>query len=172
MEKLFENKTTYNQDTYIDFLKFHNKTYNLSYILYTVFWALLLILCIYLSFGSKNRIQGVVLTIILICFVFYRLYHPRMIVNKEIKSEKISTNNTNTFSFFDKSFEVKNNNGSFIYKYFMLYKVFETSDFFYLYVTRENAFLISKNTFSLGTPEDFSKFIKKKCKFKYKKGVR
>ena len=80
MEKLFENKTTYNQDTYIDFLKFHNKTYNLSYILYTVFWALLLILCIYLSFGSKNRIQGVVLTIILICFVFYRLYHPRMIV--------------------------------------------------------------------------------------------
>lgn len=58
--------------------------------------------------------------------------------------------------------------GSFRYKYFMLHKVYETSDFFYLYVTRENAFLISKNTFSLGNKEDFSKFLKNKCKLKYR----
>ena len=50
----------------------------------------------------------------------------------------------------------------------MLHKVYETSDFFYLYVTRENAFLISKNTFSLGNKEDFSKFLKNKCKLKYR----
>ncbi len=169
MKKLFENKTTYSQDTYITFLKFHNKTYNFSYMLYTIFWCALLFLCLYLSFGSGNRIQGVVLTIILICFIFYRLFRPKMIVDKEMKSEKVSTNNTNTFSFYDKNFEVQNNNGSFKYKYFMLRRVFETNDFFYLYVTKENAFLISKNTFSLGTPEDFSKFIKNKCNIRYSK---
>ena len=169
MKKLFENKTTYNQDTYIDFLKFHNKTYNFSYVLYTIAWSALLILCIYLSFGSYNRIQGVILTVALIIFIFYRIIHPRMVVNKELESDKISTNNTNTFSFYEKTFEVENKNGSFIYRYFMLHKVFETADFFYLYVSRENAFLISKNTFSVGTAEEFSKFLRNKFKFKYKR---
>lgn len=169
MKKLFENKTTYNQDTYIDFLKFHNKTYNFSYVLYTIAWSALLILCIYLSFGSYNRIQGVILTVALIIFVFYRIIHPRMVVNKELESDKISTNNTNTFSFYEKTFEVENKNGSFIYRYFMLHKIFETADFFYLYVSRENAFLISKKTFSIGTSEEFSKFLRNKFKFKYKR---
>lgn len=169
MKKLFENSTTYHQDTYVEFLKFHNKTYNPFYIAYTIFWSLLFLLCIYLSFTSNNRLQGVILTIVLICFISYRLYRPKMIVDKEINSDKFTTNNTNTFSFFDKNFEVKNLNGKFNYKYLMLHKVFETSDFFYLYVNRENAFLISKSTFSLGTSKDFSKFISNKCKLKFKK---
>ena len=168
MEKLFENKTTYDKDTYIEFLKFHNKTYNFSYMAYTVFWSFLFILSIYLSFSSQNRLQGVLLTIVLICFVFYRVYRPKRIVDKEMKSDKVSTNNTNTFSFFEKNFEIMNNNGSFTYRYFMLHKVFETSDFFYLYVTKENAFLVAKDSFTFGTAEDFSKFIKNKCKLKYK----
>ena len=36
------------------------------------------------------------------------------------------------------------------------------------YVTKENAFIISKKTFSFGTAEDFSTFIKNKCKMKFK----
>lgn len=110
MDKLFENKTTYSKDTYIKFLEFHNKTFNFSYMLYTVFWSLLLILCIYLSFGSNKRLQGVILTIGLICFIFYRLFRPKAIVDKELKSDKITDNNTNTFSFYDNHFEVENNN--------------------------------------------------------------
>ena len=168
MEKLFENKTTYTKKIYFDFLEFHNKKHNFSYMLYTVVWSMVLLLCIYLAFASHNRIQGVIVTIILAGFILYRICRPKRVVDKELNSDKISTNNTNTFSFFDKNFEVKNNNGSFIYKYFMLRKIFETDDYFYLYVTRENAFLISKNTFSLGTSEDFSKFMKKKCGFKFK----
>ncbi len=169
MEKLFENKTTYTQDIYLDFLKFHNKKFNFSYMLYTIVWSMILLLCIYLAFASGNRIQGVIITMILAGFILYRIVHPKRIVERELDSDKISTNNTNTFSFFDKNFEIKNNNGSFMYKYFMLKKIFETDDYFYLYVTRENAFLLSKKTFSLGSPQDFSKFMKKKCGFKFKK---
>ncbi len=110
MDKLFENKTTYNKDVYIEFLKFHNKTFNFSYTLYTIFWIFLLALCIYLSFGSNRRFQGVVLTIALACFIIYRFYHPKSIVNKELKSDKIADNSTNTFSFYDNNFEVENNN--------------------------------------------------------------
>lgn len=169
MEKLFENKTTYNKDTYLMFLKFHAKTYNLTYILYTVFWIALLLLCIYLSFSNNSRIQGVILTIALLVFIFYRFYHPKMLVKKDLESDKISDNNINDFTFFSKNFTIQNKNGSFYYRYFMLRKVFETEDFFYLYVTKENAFILDKSTFSLGTTEEFSKFIKDKCKLKYKK---
>lgn len=169
MEKLFENKTTYTQETYVEFLKFHNKTYNLSYMLYTVFWIALLLLSIYLSFAGNMRTQGVLLTIVLIGFVFYRIYRPKMIVDKEMKSEKVSDNNTNTFNFYDKNFVVENNNGSFTYKYILLRKVFETKTFFYLYVTKEDAFLVAKDSFTVGTSEGFSDFIKKKCSLKYRK---
>ena len=44
-----------------------------------------------------------------------------------------------------------------------LFKVFETKDYFYLYIDDENAVLVSKNGFKLGTAEEFSEFIKKKC---------
>lgn len=169
MKELFKNSTTYTQDIYIEFLKFHNKTHNFAYTLYTIAWSAFFILCIYIAFDSELRLQGVLFTIILIAFIVYRLYHPKMVVDMEVKSDKISTNNTNTFTFFDKNFEVKNNNGSFIYRYIMLRKVFETRDYFYLYVTKENAFLISKKTFSLGSSEDFSKFISSKCKFRFRR---
>ena len=169
MEKLFENKTTYTTEMYVEFLKFHNKKYNPSYIAYTVFWAFLFVLCIMLSFNSGNRLQGVVMTIVLICFLIYRFVRPQVIVNREMNSDKLSEQVTNTFSFYDKNFRVKNANGKFDYKYSSLRKIFETDTFFYLYVTRENAFLISKAAFSLGTPDSFSKFIKSKCGFKFKK---
>ena len=136
--------------------------------IYTIFWSLVFILCIYLSFSTDSRLQGVILTIVLICFILYRIYRPKIIVNKETKSDKLSTNNVNTFTFYEKNFKIENANGSFNFRYFMLHRIFETDDFFYLYVNKENAFLVSKKTFSYGTSKDFSEFIKRKCKFKYR----
>lgn len=166
IKKLFINKTTYTPEVYSNFLEFHNKTYNFSYILYTVFWTILLLFCIILAFGSSLRLQGVIISGILVCFIIYRIVRPKLIVNNELKSDKFSENNINTFTFYDKEFHISNKNGSFNYKYILIRKVFETSDYFYLYVSKENAFLVDKNTFSLGNSEDFGKFIKSKCRYK------
>ena len=168
MEKLFENKTTYTKDTYMEFLRFHTRIFNAPYMAYTIFWSAVFMLCIYLSFSIGNRLQGVLITIILIGFVLYRVYRPKRVVDKELESDKISSNNINTFSFYNGNFTVENKNGSFSFRYFMLYRVFETDKYFYLYVNKENAFLLSKKTFSKGTAEEFSEFIKKKCRFKYR----
>ncbi len=105
---------------------------------------------------------------VLVCFLIYRIGRPRFIVNKELESDKLENNLTNKFSFFDKYFEVENPNGKFNYKYSMIYRAFDKEDCFYLYITKENAFLLSKNTFSLGNANDFSSFIKSKCHSKYK----
>ena len=61
--KLFVNKTTNTKEAYIEFLKFHGKTFNLAYIAYTVLWTFLFILCIILAFSSGARLQGVGMTI-------------------------------------------------------------------------------------------------------------
>ena len=167
-EKLFENKTTYTKEMYIDFLKFHNKKYNFTYLAYTVIWFIILFACIVYSISSNLRLQAIVITIILLSFVIYRFARPKIIVDKELKSEKISDNNTNLFTFYKNYMRIQNKNGKFDYKYLMIRKAFETEDSFYLYVSKENAFLISKNTFSLGTAEDFSKFAKSKFGIKYK----
>lgn len=165
---LFKNSTIYTQDTYFDFLRFHKKTYMFAYILYTIAWILLLLLCIYLSFGSNSPIQGILLILVLIGFVAYRVLRPRYMLNKELNSDNVSDENINTFNFYDSHFVLENNDGSFSYRYLMLHKIFETNDYFYLYTTKENAFILSKNTFSIGTPKEFSSFIKKHCLFKYK----
>ena len=91
-----------------------------------------------------------------------------MIVDNEISSDKFGDNNTNTFSFYEKDFEVLNKNGKYTYKYFMIYKIFETHNFYYIYISKENAFLVSKHAFSIGNEVDFSSFMKSKCHFKYK----
>lgn len=166
--KLFINKTTNTQNAYMKFLQFHSKTHNLPYILYTIFWAFLFTVCIIIAFRGGARLQGVLLTFVLICFISYRLFKPKMIVNNELKSDKVSDKSTNKYTFYEKYFEIKNKNGIFNYKYFMLHKIFETPEYFYLYVSKENAFLVAKNTFSLGTSKDFSSFMKRKCKFRYK----
>lgn len=168
MKKLFKNKTTYSKETYMSFLAFHAKVYNLRYTLYTVFWGLVFLLCIFLSFRIKNTLQGISIIFILIGFVAFRIYKPKIVAQKELKSDKISNNNINTFSFFDNHFEIKNNNGTFDFRYFKLHKIFETKDFFYLYANNEDAFILSKDGFISGTKEDFSTFIKNKCRFKYK----
>lgn len=168
MEKLFENKTTYSEDVYMEFVEFHNKTHNLSYIAYTVFWSAVFALCMYLAFSIGNIYQGTLVTVILIGFLLYRIFRPNFLVKKELKSDKIANNNTNIFSFFEKNFKVQNGKGNFDFKYLLLYKVYETSDYFYLYVNRENAFLVSKKSFTMGTSKDFSNFIKNKCKLKYR----
>ena len=53
--------------------------------------------------------------------------------------------------------------------YWKLYKIFENEDYFYLYLDKTHAFLLSKQGFDIGTPEEFREFIKKKCIFKFRK---
>ena len=87
--KIFINKTTNTEEAYMDFLSFHSKTFNLIYLSYTVFWAFLFLLCIILAFGSGLRLQGVTFTILLITFILYRIIRPKLVTNKELKSDKI-----------------------------------------------------------------------------------
>ena len=97
----------------------------------------------------------------------WRFFRPAFTVNKELKSDKIAKEKKFKFIFYKNHFEIHDKKDIFKIYYFKLRKVFETDDFFYLYIDKEHSFLVIKSGFTVGSESEFSEFIKKKCWLKY-----
>ena len=169
MSPIFKNITTYSSKEYKEFLEFHGKKHKVSYLSFTFAFCAFLILCSIVQFSSENVVLGILFILCLLAFLAYQIIHPFYLVRKEIKSGKISNNAQNTFSFFDKTFKVRSKDSITKLKYSQLCKAYETDTFFYLYIDSTYAFLISKKGFIIGNEKQFSRFLKKKIWFKYKK---
>lgn len=165
MNPLFKNITTYDSKNYNQFLEFHKKNFSFSYNFFNIILLIMLLYFIIMNIIEK-AFPFVLLFVGLIIFLFLiRIYIP---MKRHEKTEAKYNNNqedTFTFSFYKYYFTVSDKT----FYYFKLYKTFETEDYFYLYLDDENAVLISKSGFEIGSSEEFSKFIKKKCFFKYHK---
>ncbi len=168
MKVLFKNKTRYSREIYKEFLEFHQEKYGTSYYIYTIGVILALLFCIVMQFKSANYLVGLLTTIILLAFVFWRFHHPVKIVQKELKSKKIETEQEFTFKFYEKNFLIYSQKVNSKVYYWQLKKVFDTNDYFYLYIDKTHAFLISKVGFEIGNSEEFKEFMKRKCRFKYR----
>lgn len=165
MKPLFKNITKYNSKNYEQFIKFHGEKFNFSYNMYTIIMSVLLIYCIILNISQKEIWLILLFLALLILLFLIRMYFPMKRYQKTKK--KYSKNKEISISFtfykFYFSFEEKT------ITYSKIYRVYETKDYFYLYLDDENAVLVSKSGFKLGSVEEFRKFIKKKCFFKYRK---
>ena len=163
-EILFKNVTRYNTKNYNQFIEFHNKKYSFSNNCYTIIMAILLIYCIILNIKQKNIPFILLFIALLIVFFAWKIYFPMKRYQKTKKNLSTVKETGFTFSFYDLYFLLDKKT---IY-YFKLYRVFETKDYFYLYINPDYAMLVSKKGFEIGTAEEFSTFIKKKCLFKYR----
>ena len=165
MKPLFTNTTKYNKNNYEQFLEFHNKKFSFSYNFYTIIMTVLLIICMILNILEKNILFILMFLGILIVFLLYRLYFPLKRLQKTQKQYQKNKELVCEYSFYKWYFTLNDKT----FYYFKLYKVFETKDYFYLYINDEHAALVSKNSFKTGNQKDFTEFIKKKCLFKYRK---
>lgn len=168
MEILFKNTTTLNTDEYVELINFHGKKNNLKYYLYTATMGLILIIGIAYQIYFKNYVSLTLLALIFIGFLAYRLIEPYKKTEKEMNGEKIQGNLVNTYIFYDKNFVVKNKYGKDTLKYRKLFKVYENDNVFYIYISKEDVFIVEKDKFDIGNPEDFKKFISKKVGHKFK----
>lgn len=169
MKILFKNTTTYNKEIYNEFLNFYNKKYHFLYTLYTALVIAIFLFCLGVQVKAHNYTLAIIFCCTLTVFFLWRYLHPFSIVKNELKSDKIVEHKKFSFVFYEKKFKTRDNINYSVNKYYKLHRVFETEDFFYLYMDKIHALVLDKNGFTIGTPEDFSLFIKKKCKFKYKK---
>lgn len=164
MNPLFKNTTKYTEKSYQQFVNFHSNKFNLSYNSYTIIMIILIIYCIFYSIVQKTFLLSLLFIAMLIGYIIIRIYIP---IRNYTKTKDKYENKSSyfTFNFYKFFFEIDKTR---VY-YFKLHKVFETQDYFYLYLDEDTAFLVSKSGFKIGTPKDFSEFIKKKCMFKYSK---
>lgn len=165
MKLLFENTTIYTPKSYKEFLRFHNNKYGNIHIIFTFLFSVLFLYCSIMNIIQNNIGISLFYIAIFIVFLIYRIYVPIYKFKKTLMSQKDKKENTFRFKFYDKYFTV---NDIKIY-YIELHKIFETKNFYYLYLNTEKAALVNKNGFKIGNPNDFSEFIKKKGIFKYKK---
>ena len=167
MKILFKNKTKYTTSIYNEYLNFHQNKFGFPYDAYTMFIVILLVVCIFLQIKYEYWYLAIIFLLILIGFIYYRFFYPVKKISNEVHSEKFEEEKEFTFVFFEKHFEIRDK----IYKeksdYYKLKHIYETPDFFYLYIDKNHAYLLNKSGFTVGTSEEFSKFIKKKCFFKY-----
>lgn len=166
-EILFKNTTKYNSKNYNQFIEFHNKKYALSNNFYTIIMTILLVYCIILNIKKLNILFIFLFISLLIGFLLWRIYFPMKKYQKTQKKLSNIKEARYTFSFYNLYFLLDKK----VIYYFKLYKVFETIDYFYLYINPDYAMLVSKSGFELGSAEDFSKFIREKCLFKYRKTI-
>lgn len=147
LKELFLNKTTYPQELYSQFIKFHNKTYHFSYKSFTIIILGFLLLCLVLQFINHYYVLVCLLTIITISFLLWRIFHPISLVQKEFTSDKIKNNKIFTFKFYDKYFEILDDLQYSKLKYYNIYKVYETNNFFYIYIDKTHALILKKENF-------------------------
>lgn len=165
MKPLFKNTTKYNSKNYNEFINFHSKKFNFSYNAYTLIMCILLLYCIILNIFQKDIWLILLFSILFALMILFRLYLPMKRYQKNKKMYSKDKQLSITFTFYPFYFSI----GKKFYPYMRLYKVFETKDYFYLYINEDVAALVSKTGFNLGTSDKFSEFIKKKCFFKYRK---
>ena len=169
MNILFENKTKYTKEVYDAFLEFHSNKYHFSYLTYNVIIIGLILFCIALQVRYHNFTLAIIFCSILTGFFLWRYLRPASEITKEYQSDKFQKEQVFTFKFYQNFFTCEYGKQISKINYWSLHKVFETSDFFYLYIDKTHAFLLSKPSFSGNKSSDFSNFIHKKCYFRYKK---
>lgn len=169
MKILFKNRTKYTKSTYQEFLNFHQEKYGPKYQFYTAIILILIFFCFAMQVKYHKYTLAILFACSLTAFFLWRFFHPLKQIKKEMESEKITKEKEFSFRFFEKHFEISDKQKIEKMKYYKLLRVFETKTFFYLYIDKNHAFLLSKNSFVIGSPEEFSKFIKKKCPFHFKK---
>ena len=167
MKPLFKNITIYNSKNYNQFIKFHGDKFNFSYNAYTLVMLALILYCVILNIIELNIFLMLLFLAMFAFIILFRIYLPGKRYQKTKKKFAENKETSVTIDFFTFYFKVEQK----AYPYLKLYKVFETKDYFYLYIDEENAVLVNKNGFKLGTAEEFTDFIKKKCLFKYSKQV-
>lgn len=160
LKALFKNKTAYSKEIYDRFLEFHRNKFGFKYKLYNIIVIGIILACIVYSVGYKAYTTSVVFCIILVIFIIWRFLKPVAEVAKDYNSDKVKKSTIYTFNFYDKYFTVQDKKTVSKIKYYKLYRLFQTKDFFYLYIDKSHAFLIDKSGFFKGNSVDFYKFIK------------
>lgn len=170
MELLFENKTECTDKEYEKYLQIYQKEYAVQERLNTIIYFIFLIFCIIFAINEKQIALGIGLIVIMIIFIWYKFIRPYKLLQKTQKKTTLEQYICH-YKFYKNNFTVNAPEGTATIFYFKLYKVIETNTNFYIFISKENGFILSKEGFTKGKTKEFSNFISKKTMLKYKNRI-
>lgn len=176
MDQLFEARTKSTERTYIEtiyrnFFKFH--TWNQlklkwAYAFLVALGAIIYIVCaIVLVMGSTDYLT-IGCAIFLATFLIIYPWFAHMLPYRMWKSSYKSWGLTNIFSFYSDYLEVSNQQQKSKIYYHQFFRIYETTDYFYLYLNKMSALIIAKESITLGSPEELRAFLQQKLGAEYK----
>lgn len=161
MKVLFKNTTKYDKENCNNFVNFHSNKYGKKELVKFIIMAIVFIYILIFNIIYKNWyffcVGAIVITLI------YLINKKRNTKQKKTK-KKIKQY---TFYFYDRYIKIRYRRQFDRMLYFQIKKIFETEENFFLYTDDKHSLILDKDGFEIGSVEEFSKFIKKKCPFKY-----
>lgn len=161
-------KTTYNYEVYRDFQRFNifkgkNSANGKVWILIISFVGIAVSIFNLIAFGSDSIVWLMMAIIILADLLFGYMY---FIVPKiQYKSAKKFADIENNYIFKDDELSTTSNNaqynGSSTMKYEMIFKVYESKDYFFIYINKMQAYIVDKSQIIDGTAEEIRAAILK-----------
>ena len=162
MKVLFKNITKYTKENCDNFLEFHSKKYGKKELIKL---TVTIICVLYIMIFNIINVNWIFLLIVIFLGIMIFFLEKKKYVKEKKDKRKIKEF---TFYFYEKHIKIKYKRNFERLKYFQLHKIFETDEYFFLYLDDKQSLILSKSGFEVGTPKAFSKFIKGKCPFKYK----
>ena len=164
----FEAKTKYTKKSFIKFQRFNLFRGGAS--------GKIIVICvaIFFIFGILSVIESFLIDSgtsifsgwLFILFGIFYLFMPQYATWITFRKNRALFDSGINYDFFDDHFTVTTIsdlvNGVNNIRYEGLYKVCETKDCFYFYITRVQSFILSKDSFTIGTPEGLSALLKEK----------
>ena len=161
MKILFKNTTKYDKENCNNFITFHSNKYGTKELLKAI--AAIICIIYMLIFNLINKNWYLILAFIVIGIVVYFIDKQK---DKKKKKEKKKIKEF-TFYFYEKYIKIKYKRDFERMRYFEIKKVFETEENFFLYVDEKKSLILDKDGFEVGTPKEFSQFIRRKCPLRY-----
>lgn len=170
-EKGIVVQTTYTNENYIQFNRVH---YRLQFRIQKWFFLVFILFTlplIYLSFAYEMKsyvmpIFIIVLDIILLLESFTSLL-PDLQTKRILKTDHLIDGMVTTYTFYADRFDMKNSMSKGEVPYEKLYRIIETPTYFYLYLNKMSAYLVSKEEFSDQELEKVKGYFQTKFHGKY-----
>jgi len=163
MEALFLNESVQTLEAQYQLNKALLKSKSLIFI---IFDALIVLLAIVSIFGG-DYFMVFFLLIIAVLFPFFPFLLSKTLVKKVYKTNKIMQNNpVNKFSFYEDYLEVEtvseNFQGKSKVNYNTLYKSLCNDNYIFIFINKQQAFMVDKSAFIKGSAEEMIDFLRKK----------
>ena len=163
---VFANRTEHNDAAIMTFAKyqayFHHPV-NLVYYLLISLTGLL----ICLVSNDEWWILLVMLGVFGYC-LYYIINLPTKIGNRIREVFRKMPNRTAVFTFFENDFRLSGIQAPSLYPYAQITEVREHGDYFYLYFGEETTYYLRKDQFTLGSADEFARFMHGKMGKKFK----